>query len=150
MSQGKDERAVAGGDVPVQGPDAVMDGSVDLAELESALVRLADEVGTVIERAPFAEREALHDYAVSLVRERLPVADSESAESARRESGRSSQTARSSGAASLVGYGALLAPVGLLLVPVFGLVGMAILLVGVMLASLGLASGLVGRLTSRS
>jgi hypothetical protein len=150
VSNGKDEGAVAGGPTPAQEREAATDDSVDLAGLEDELVRLTDAVGAVIERAPFAEREALHDYAVSLVRERLPIADSGSVASMHAGSEGPSRARRSSGAASLVGYGALLAPIGLLLVPVFGLVGMALLVVGVMLVSLGFASGLVGRLTSRS
>jgi len=113
-----------------------------IEQLESRLVGLADEISDVIASGPVAEREALHDYAVSLVRERLPVADSEGGVAPiATHPGRS----QGNGAASVFGYGLLLIPVGLVLVPVFGLVGFALLLVGVVLASIGLVSGLVGR-----
>lgn len=116
-----------------------------MERLEARLVDLADEISEVIESGPSAEREALHDYAVSLVRERLPVADGSGMDGTTGPSRTGRARSKGNGAASLFGYGILLIPVGLVLVPVFGLVGFALLLVGVVLASIGLVSGLVGR-----
>ena len=42
-------------------------------EIERELANLADEMSGLIESGPVEEREALHDYAVSLVRDHLPV-----------------------------------------------------------------------------
>jgi hypothetical protein len=138
------------GDATSIAPVGDGDDSEALAQLEARLIELADEMGEVIEGGPSSEREALHDYAVSLVRERLPVAEaSQVGEAAGSASTRSGES-HGSGAASLFGYGVLLIPVGLVLVPVFGLVGFIVLLVGVMLATLGLVSGLVGRVKPRS
>ena len=122
------------------------DDSAAMAQIEARLIELADEMSEVIEGSPSSEREALHDYAVSLVRERLPVADGSQTNAV---AGSASES-HGSGAASLFGYGVLLIPVGLVLVPVFGLVGFIVLLAGVMLATLGLVSGLVGRVKPRA
>ena len=122
------------------------DDSAAMAQVEARLIELADEMSEIIEGSPAAEREALHDYAVSLVRERLPVADGSQAN----EVAGSGSESHGSGSASLFGYGVLLIPVGLVLVPVFGLVGFIVLLAGVMLATLGLVSGLVGRVKPRA
>jgi hypothetical protein len=53
------------------------DQALSIEIVEARLVGLADEMSAVIEGGPVAEREALHDYAVSLVRDRLPVAASD-------------------------------------------------------------------------
>ncbi len=127
-----------GEEAPIEATRSSEDNSLD--EIESRLIELADEMSEVIEGGPVVEREALHDYAVSLVRDRLPVAAVGLAGTTREGTG-----SQGSGAASLFGYGILLIPVGLVLVPVFGLVGFALLLAGVVLASLGVVSGLVGR-----
>lgn len=126
-------------------------------EIERALAVLADEMSGLIESGPIDEREALHDYAVSLVRDSLPVvlpaavrgeeegdwADgSESADSI----GTRAKTSGSTGA-SLVGYGVLIVPVGVILLPLFPPLGVTLLGVGVFMVLFGGLFGILGKLT---
>ena len=141
MSSDTDDQDAATQTSPERDENGDQAPSIEIIEAE--LVALADEMSAVIEGGPAAEREALHDYAVSLVRDRLPVAVSDGESGA---AGAPRDGSRGNGAANLFGYGILLIPVGLILVPVFGLVGFMLLLVGVVLASIGLVSGLVGRI----
>lgn len=114
-------------------------------EAETELESLADEMATRIDASPAADREALHDYAVSLVRERLPVAADMGA--AEQGSGDDEQTdiAKSGGAggAGALGFGLLLFMVGLLLMPVFSPVGLMLLVASVALVLGGLATALL-------
>jgi hypothetical protein len=116
-----------------------------VAEVERRLAELADDIGELIQRAPVADREALHDYAVSLVREKLPAAVSQPAV---RIGGESSAPAAKSAAAGvhLIGYGLLLLPVGFLMMLVFAPLGTILLFAGVAMSIVGLVGGLVGRL----
>ena len=121
--------------------------------IESALVSLADEMSELIEAGPVDDRVALHDYAVSLVRDRLPVMTpaevggqgSEGLEGADSSAPRT-QTSGSTGA-SLVGYGALLIPVGGILLLLFPGMGLVLVAVGVFMVVSGAIFGVLGKLT---
>jgi hypothetical protein len=108
-------------------------------------VDLADEMGELIERAPPAEREALHDYAVSLVREKLPAASRESQGRFETNSAPAGDRSESAGV-HLIGYGLLLLPVAFLMMLVFAPLGTILLAVGLSLSAIGLAAGLLRRL----
>lgn len=122
------------------------DEAAEVAAIESRLEELADEISRSIEGGPVADREALHDFAVSLVRERLPVTLAEGSLSGGRAPASLSKESSSSTAASLVGYGVLLIPVGFLLCLVFPPVGIMLLVGGSVLVVCGLVLGLVARL----
>jgi len=121
------------------------DAIVEVAEVEQGLVDLADEMGELIERAPAAEREALHDYAVSLVREKLPAASRESRGRSETTSAPGGDRSESAGV-HLIGYGLLLLPVAFLMMLVFAPLGTILLAVGLSLSAIGLAAGLLRRL----
>lgn len=126
---------------------AASDEAAELASIETRLEELADEISRSIESGPVAEREALHDFAVSLVRERLPVAlAAESRGGGAARTADPSKESPGSTAASLVGYGVLLIPVGFLLGLVFVPVGVMLFFGGSMLVVCGLVMGLVTRL----
>lgn len=115
-----------------------------VAQIERGLESLADEIGRLLDTAPSAEREALHDYAVSLVRDKLPPVEPHTemiAEHAA-ESG--------SNSTSLLGYGMLLFPVGFLMLLVFAPLGALLLVTGASLVVVGGVTGLLprGRRTS--
>jgi hypothetical protein len=132
-------------------------------EIERELANLAGEMSGLIESGPVEEREALHDYAVSLVRDRLPVVlpagvtgreEEEGDWAERSESADSSETRAKTGGstgASLVGYGVLVVPVGVILLPLFPPLGVTLLGVGVFMVLFGGLFGILGKLTpSRS
>ena len=124
--------------------------------IESALVSLADEMGELIEAGPVDDRVALHDYAVSLVRDRLPVMtpagvggqDDEEQEGADSADSRETRT-KTSGTtgASLVGYGVLLLPVGGILLLLFPGMGVVLVGVGVFMMLSGAIFGMLSKLT---
>jgi len=120
--------------------------------VERRLEGLAEEMGRAIEAAPQADREALHDYAVSLVRDRLPTAQIETgaaggvAEDARRDARRGAV----SNAATLIGYGILLLPIGVVLLVVFPPVGMLLIMAGVASVVIGLGVALVTKVLPRA
>jgi len=125
--------------------DETVDATMDVAAVEQGLVDLAEEMAELIERAPAAERESLHDYAVSLVREKLPAAFRES--QLRLEANAAQAGDRSEGAGvHLIGYGLLLLPVAFLMMLVFAPLGTILLAVGLGLSAVGLAAGLLRRL----
>jgi hypothetical protein len=120
--------------------------------IESALASLADEMSVLIEAGPVDDRIALHDYAVSLVRDQLPVMrpaevggqDGEEQEGADSSATRT-KTSGTTGA-SLVGYGALLIPVGGILLLLFAPLGVTLLGVGVFMVLSGAMFGLLSKL----
>lgn len=125
--------------------DETVGATTDVAAVEQGLVDLAEEMAELIERAPAAERESLHDYAVSLVREKLPVAFRES--HVRLEMNAAPGGDRSGGAGvHLIGYGLLLLPVAFLMMLVFAPLGTILLAAGLGLSAVGLAAGLLRRL----
>ncbi len=105
-------------------------GEEVIREVEAELEGLAADIAARIDASPAADRGALHDYAVSLVRERLPVVGeatlSPEGESGDDESADGAKGARSGGAGAL-GFSVLLFLVGFLLVPVFAPVGLMLL-----------------------
>lgn len=120
--------------------------AVSIQAAERRLAELASEIGKVVEAGPAAEREALREYAISLVRESVPAGDSYYGETVapgdvevERE-----PTSRSSSAASLVGYGVLLLPVGFLLSIIFPF-GLFLVVAGVGMIGMGVLVALVGR-----
>lgn len=125
--------------------DETVDATSDVAAIEQGLVDLAEEMAELIDRAPAAERESLHDYAVSLVREKLPAALIDS--QVRLETSATAGAHRSEGAGvHLIGYGLLLLPVAFLMMLVFAPLGTILLAVGLSLSAVGLAAGLLRRL----
>ena len=142
MSSGIDAEEERGEELRTGQPAEVRD--LGVAEVEQRLAELADDIGELIERAPVADREALHDYAVSLVREKLPAAVSQPAV---RGGGESPAPAKSGAAGvHLIGYGLLLLPVGFLMMLVFAPLGTILLFAGVAMSVVGLLGGLLGRL----
>jgi hypothetical protein len=136
-----------------------MNDEVDtVEEIERSLANLADEMSGLIESGPVEDREALHDYAVSLVRDRLPVVlpagvrgEEEGDRADGSESAGSNETrAKTNGStgASLVGYGVLVVPVGVILLPLFPPLGVTLLGVGVFMVLFGGLFGILGKLTS--
>ena len=119
-------------------------GSIQAAERR--LADLAAEMGRVVETAPNAEREALREYAVSLVRDNVPIADSSftDVDVAGDVEDDRVPASRSSSAASLVGYGILLLPVGFLLSIVFPF-GLFLVVDGLLMIGLGVLTSLVTR-----
>jgi hypothetical protein len=94
---------------------------------ERRLEALAEEIGRVIEEGPREEREALRDYAVSLIRNRTEGGEGQHGEAG--EWGVEDQLPEaapqsSSSAATLIGYGALLLPAGGLLALVLPPIGL--------------------------
>lgn len=129
--------------------DARGEGGQEL--VESRLEKLADEMAGLIESSAAQDRESLHDYAVSLVRDRLPVAaavydtdDPEAADSAEVDA----SSKRSSNAANLLGYGFLLVPVGFLLSIVFPF-GLLLLVGGLFMIGAGFVMAMIGKLAPK-
>lgn len=119
---------------------------------ERRLEQLADEMAGVIEASPAYDRESLHDYAVSLVRDRLPVADGivdVSDTDAGDHVEEQARTRRDTRGTTLFAYGFLLLPVGLLLAIVFPPVGGMLVVGGVAMIALGLVTAIVTRLTPK-
>ncbi len=101
----------------------------EVAEVETWLEDMADELAEVIGRAEAAEQEGLHDYAVALVRDRLPVAEPSAGRASSNKEGEDSLGGRGTGVNSF-GLGVLLCIVGPLLIPVFPPIGMLFLFAG--------------------
>jgi hypothetical protein len=119
------------------------DLATTVAEIEGRIEDLAEEIGRLIVSGPAADREALHDYAVSLVREKLPVIDPTPAVPDTPTGGVTEGYA--SNAAALLGYGVLLIPVAFLMLLVFAPLGALLLFAGVAMATTGVVAALVGR-----
>ncbi|MFQ5477373.1 MAG: hypothetical protein ACE5E4_02020 [Candidatus Binatia bacterium] len=113
-------------------------------EAEFALEALADDMVAVIDDCSAEEREALHDYAVSLVRERLPVRATQ--EEARRSALDRPLDGVGSNGASAFGYGVLLLLAGPVLLPVFPPVGVLLASVGLVALAWGLLAMVVRRI----
>jgi len=107
--------------------------------LERRLELLADDMSAVVGEAPAEEREALHDYAVSLVRERLPVA-------AELMGAASGAVAAGGGDVQAFGYGLLLLPLGFFLLWIFPFVGVMLCIAGAGMLFWGLIASLFGKL----
>jgi hypothetical protein len=120
----------------------------DAADVERRLEVLADEIASVIEAGPAEERDALQDYAVSLIRDRLPsrtVTDGGGV--AEETDAPSSQAAQKTGtnAVTLVGYGFLLVPVAFILVPIMPPIGVMLGLTAVAMITAGIGLAVVSR-----
>lgn len=108
---------------------------------ERRLEELAEEIEQVILGCPANERDALHGYAVSLVRDRLPPieADEDDESAGDGADDEAEGTGERAGAGpNLVGYGILLVLVGLPLMIVFPLVGILLFGGGGAMSVLGL------------
>lgn len=122
----------------------------DTATVEERLEALADDVAAVIEEAVPEDREALHDYAVSLVRERLPVAADlihRGAGATGADADRTGEVGRSD--VQAFGYGMLLMPVGFCLIWIFPFIGVMLFGVGAVMMAWGLTVSLFGNLRNR-
>jgi hypothetical protein len=121
----------------------------DGSDVEARLEELAEEIAVVLESCPADEREAWHDYAVSLVRERLPVAadNVRFANASLNEGGGSGRNGEKRVSA---GYGLLLLPVGFIILPVLPPVGVTVMLIGAGLVVAGVFSSLLLRMTPSS
>jgi hypothetical protein len=121
----------------------VEETATSVAEIEGRIEELAEEIGRLIVCGPAADREALHDYAVSLVREKLPAVDptplvlDTPIGDVPEESG--------SNTAALLGYGVLLIPVGFLMLLVFAPLGALLLAAGVGMAATAVVWALVSK-----
>lgn len=116
---------------------------------ERRLAALAEEIDKVILECDPKDRDALHGFAVSLVRDRLPPIDDS-------EDGGSGAGAwdeddlpekETSGAANLIGLGLLLALVGLPLVIVFPLVGFGLMIVAAAMCGFGVLAFVFAKAT---
>lgn len=114
------------------------------ADTEARLESLADDIAEVIDASAPADREALHDYAVSLVRERLPVANDDARFVGGTEDA-ATRGAEPGGRRVAAGYGFLLLLVAPLLLLVFPPVGMLLVLAGIGLIVAGVVSSLFAR-----
>ncbi len=119
-------------------------GRETLERAEQRLEALAEEIAVVIGACAAEEREALHDYAVSLVRERLPVAEDNERYSASRAQ-RASDADGAGGTRVSAGYGLLLLPVGFVILPVLPPVGVTVMLIGIGLVVVGIVTALFAR-----
>jgi hypothetical protein len=130
------------------------DGGIDVDAAEARLEVLADEIGAVLAASPAAEREALHDYAVSLVRERLPAVDADYSVAAGEDEGKpadlESSTRRTSGAVTSLGYGVLIIFAALPLLPIFGPIGAMLLILGLGMVVWGGLAAVFMRLKPKS
>ena len=114
---------------------------------------MAEELGRVIDSGPQGEREALRAYAVSLLRERLPSAETHEDDEAFLEGfaeGSSEETGKTSSAATLIGYGFLLLPASAVLLLVFPPVGGLLFVTGIVLMVCGLGWAMVAKLIPNS
>ena len=127
-------------------PEGGGSGDGPEADPEQELENLADRIAQVIQASPAADREALHDYAVSLVRERLPVAAELSDPATALTTGTDTATSRDSGGVQSLGYGILLVPVGFFLFWIFPFIGVMLGIAGATMIVWGAASAVVGKL----
>lgn len=137
----------AGGPAKPSGDVGSSDAQATARDLERRLEALAEEIGQVIEHSAVEDRESLHDYAVSLVRDQLPVVEATAPGSGGLAPERGGSKGKAgSNAVTLIGFGFLLVPVGAVLLVVFPPVGLVLLVGGALSVIAGLAIGLVGRL----
>jgi uncharacterized small protein (DUF1192 family) len=138
-------RGIREEDVTGQNPTerAEEDVAASVADIEQRIEALAEEIGRLIVSGPTGEREALHDYAVSLVREKLPVVDPTPAVHDTLTGDVTVEAA--SNTATLLGYGVLLIPVGFLMLLVFAPLGALLLVAAVGMAVAGVVLALIGR-----
>jgi hypothetical protein len=114
------------------------DSETDAAERR--LEVLAEEIERVILGCDAGERDALHGYAVSLVRDRLPVVEVyyDATDGPREDDEDEPRVERTGSAASFIGYGILLVLVGLPLLIVFPFMGILLFVAGAGMCLLGL------------
>lgn len=118
---------------------------------EFQLSELAGKMAEIIAKSDPTDRPALHDYALSLVRDAFPTAD----DLVDRENRVSSRHVSASGddrpgsAVTLVGYGVLFLPVGGLLGIVFPPLGVFLVCIGLAMVIAGLLAAGVTRLKGR-
>ena len=139
MSSADDDHDSAAGSEEPAGGDAAVRGQVAIETAERRLEALAGEMEQVVASCPSSEREALHDFAVSLVRDQIPVADALYADhpDIELEGDDASSPKRTGSAASLIGFGVLLLLVGFPLVIVFPFVGLLLVVAGAGMLGLG-------------
>ena len=116
------------------------------ADPEQELEYLADRIAEVIQASPGADREALHDYAVSLVRERLPVAAELLDPDAALTTGADTATISNGGGVQSLGYGILLVPVGFFLFWIFPFIGVMLAVAGATMIVWGAAIAVASKL----
>lgn len=104
---------------------------LSVADIERGIEDLADDIERLILGAPSAEREALHDYAVSLVRDKLPAIEPPPAMIAEHAEPVPTNPAM------LLGYGFLLLPVAFLMLLVFAPLGAVLMATGLVLILAG-------------
>ncbi len=124
----------------------------DVGTAERRLSQLAENMAEIIAQSPSVDRAALHDYALSLVRDFFPVSPSIDGDAEVREDDTDAlvgSATHSSNAATLLGYGALFVPVGALLGIVFPPLGVSLVFGGVVMILLGVVTAVVTRLTGR-
>ena len=121
------------------------DAAASVAEIEKRIEDLTEEIGRLIVSGPAADREALHDYAVGLVREKLPVIDPTPVVHDTLQGAVPAEEYASS-TVQLLGYGVLLIPVAFLMLLVFAPLGALLLAAGVGMAATGGILALIGRL----
>ncbi len=123
----------------------VADHEEAVGSAEASLEALAEEMSDVISGCPDEEREALHDYAVSLVRDALPVAADRSFETPTAGAADGSRSGRGGSGAQALGYGILLMPVGFFLFWIFPFIGVMLFVSGALMAAWGLLASLLAR-----
>jgi hypothetical protein len=123
----------------------------DPSSPEFQLNALAGKMVEVIAKSDPTDRPALHDYALSLVRDAFPIAD-DIAGAEDRASNRhalASAKDRPGSAVTLVGYGMLFLPVGGLLGIVFPPLGVFLVCIGLVMVVAGLIAAFVTRVRGR-
>jgi hypothetical protein len=118
---------------------------------EFQLNELAGKMVEIIATSDPTDRPALHDYALSLLRDAFPIAD-DIATMEDRVSGRpalASDGGQASSAVTLVGYGVLFLPVGGLLGIVFPPLGVFLVCIGLVMVLAGLVAAFVTRARGR-
>ena len=116
---------------------------------ERRLAALAEEIDRVILECDPKDRDAMHGFAVSLVRDRLPPIDESEEGDSATEAWDDEELAEkeTSGAANSIGLGLLLALVGLPLAIVFPLVGFGLIIAAAAMCGFGVLAFLFAKAT---
>ena len=124
-------------------------GASDTDAAERRLEALAEEIELVIHGCEPGERDALHGYAVSLVRDRLPQVEvyDDATDGPGEDDEDEPRAKRTGSAASLIGYGILLVLVGIPLLIVFPFMGILLFVAGAGMCLLGLVVTVFSRST---
>ena len=123
------------------------EGASETDAAERRLEALAEEMEHVILGCEAGERDALHGYAVSLVRDRLPPVElhDDATDGLGEDDEDAPRVERTGSAASFISYGILLVLVGLPLLIVFPFVGILLFVAGAAMCLLGLVLNLFSR-----